>query len=86
MPTTFPKDAFSITIQASMSCSPVTAQNYGSEQCQCYFLAEISVTSPHKLFSFIQLNKYFLDQSIQNKFDLNLKIEALVSDSVEADM
>ena len=40
------------------------------------FLAEISVSSPRKLFILLSI-KYFLDQSIQKIFYLLLKKEAL---------
>ena len=42
------------------------------------FIAELSVSSPQKLFIFIIYKKYFLDQSIQQIFYLILKKEALV--------
>ena len=41
--------------------------------------AEISVMSPWKLFIFIILKKYFLDQSIKKIYYLILKTEALVA-------
>ena len=49
----------------------------GSRGTSASFLAELSVCSPRKLFIFIILKKYFLDQNIQKLFYLILKKEAL---------
>ena len=47
--------------------------------CSASFLAELSVSSPRKLFIFFYLKKKFLDQSIQKRFYFILKKEALTT-------
>ena len=46
--------------------------------CSASFLAETSVSSPQRYIHYYYLSKYFLDQSSQQIFNLNLKTEALV--------
>ena len=64
-------------LAVGIDTSKLTAQLEATCTISASLLAEISVSSPRKLFIFIIYKKYFLDQSIQQIFYLLLKKEAL---------